>query len=103
MEAVRQALAALGNNATVAELQDYLLKRGIEMTAKFASTYKASILKKAKKAKALARKSAGKAEPAMPKEQPAPPAANGMKSAVQLQDVVALRGLLDRVGPEPLR
>jgi len=48
MEAVRQALVELGNDATTTNLQGFLKERfGLEMSTKFIATYRGDILKKA--------------------------------------------------------
>jgi hypothetical protein len=115
MEAMRQTLAALGDKAETARVREHLKERfGVEMTAKMISSYKSDIVKqRAKAAKAPAVKPAAAAEPEAAESAPtapaprrAPPAAsaNGNGAAtVRLEDVLAVRGLVDRVGADQLR
>ena len=72
---------------------------GIEMTTKAIATYRSDILKKRAKGKAPARPTAARPETAKPKP---PPPSNG-KAAVALEDVLALKSLVERVGAENLR
>jgi hypothetical protein len=86
LDAVRQVMKDLGTDATVPDIQREVKARyGLEMSAKQASTYRGML-----------RKAAPAATPA-----PAQPA-NG-KATVELDDLVTLRELVDRVGAERLR
>jgi hypothetical protein len=104
LEAVRRTLAKMGNEAKPSKMQGYIKKRfGIEMTTDHISTYKGDISRKA------ARLAAGEnAAPGKPKVRKAAPAkaptekGNGT-SAVMLEDVLKLRDLVERVGPDHLR
>ncbi len=110
MEAMRQSLAELGDDAPPLALQAHMKERfGHEMTTKHISTYRGDILKKRREQKAAARKvtkkpTAARQEPA-PRQEAAPVAAsNGHASvAVKLEDILAVRSLVDRVGARHLR
>jgi hypothetical protein len=92
LDAVRQVMKDLGAAATVPDIQREVKARyGVEMSAKQASTYRGMLRKAAPAAR--------KAKSATPA--PAQPA-NG-KAAVELEDLVTLRELVDRVGGERLR
>lgn len=103
IEAVRRALAHMGRKAKPADMQPYIKSEfGIEMTTDHISTYKGDILKKQKKGKRVAaavRRAA--TEPQAPASR-APQARNGGADHVLLDDVLTVKGLLDRVGPDRL-
>jgi hypothetical protein len=112
-EAVRRALAHFGNDAKPAQMKPWIkAELGIEMSTDHISTAKGDILRKAglkgrrspkRAAKAPARKSASKAVPP-----PAPPAHEGPKPAaakagdIPLDDILYVKELVGRVGPEQL-
>ena len=124
LEAVRQALAKLGNDALPSQMQPYIKKTfGIDMTTDHISTSKGDIARKAREAAEAAHQAAGK-KPAAPKTQAAPkaqattasstpaptgtqtPSAHGKGSVggnILLEDVLTTKELLDRVGAEKLR
>src|SRR5205823_5814646 len=79
LEAVRRALAELGDKAKRAEIKDFVKERfGIEMSADHISTSKGEVLRKAEKAKKPApRPPAKKEEARRPQPQEAPPARAG--------------------------
>ena len=92
LDAVRQVMKDLGTDATVPDIQREVKARyGLEMSAKQASTYRGMLRKAAPAAR--------KAKAASPA--PARPA-NG-EATVELEDLVTLRELVDRVGAERLR
>jgi hypothetical protein len=92
LDAVRQVMKNLGTDATVPDIQREVKARfGVEMSAKQASTYRGMLRKAAPAAR--------KAKAASPA--PARPA-NG-EATVELEDLVTLRELVDRVGAERLR
>ena len=133
MEAVRRALAELGQDASRTEIQSFVKERlGIEMNADVVSTYKADIARKAAKAQPalapaaqnkpapkpeaksspapIAKKPATPAPPA--KKEPAPkPAAkptpvtssNGTAGGIGLHDIQSVKELVGRVGPDSLK
>ena len=103
-EAVRQAIRKLGQDATPTKIREWILKtHKIEMGTDHISTQKGEIRRKAALEKAAneARKAPAKA----PVSIKAPPpemkakAAPAKGSGVVLNDVLALRELVDRVGP----
>jgi hypothetical protein len=116
LEAVRRALEAMGRDATPTQMQPYIKDHfGIEMTTGHISTYKGDILwkKKAGKGKTAKKPSAqgaaaseGEAkEGAGPKAvvQQKPAAARGGKEAgIPLDDILYVKGLVGRFGPEQL-
>ena len=121
LEAVRQALAKLGNDALPSQMQPYIKKTfGIDMTTDHISTSKGDIARKARETaevaqQAAARKLAAPKPQATPKPQaaaassalaPKARAASGNGSVdgnILLEDVFTTKELLDRVGPEKLR
>jgi hypothetical protein len=107
-EAVRRALAHFGKDAKPAQMQPWIKAQfGIEMTDKHISTAKGEILRKAG---AKRKRSPKKAAKAAPKAiaQPAPPAQTGPKPAaakaagIPLDDILYVKELVGRVGPEQL-
>jgi hypothetical protein len=102
-EAVRRSLATLGETATLKALKKDIYQRfGLTMTTNHISTTKGELRKKAARDAAAAL-----AAPAVTQPEPAPVAApvaagNGKKS-VDVDDLLALRGLVDRVGAEDLK
>src|SRR5215218_7905299 len=109
MEAMRQALAELGDDAETPRLQAHLKEKfGVEMTTKHISTYRGDIIKKRQEQKAAKKPTAKKAEPVEQEPAPVPAgpvaASNGAGPVtVQLEDVLAVQKLVDRVGAEHLR
>jgi hypothetical protein len=97
-EAVRRALAHFGNEARPAQMKPWIKDElGIEMGADHISTAKGSILK------AAAKRKAKKAGPKSLAEKPAAkqlPAAT--KSGIPLNDILYVKGLVGRFGPEHL-
>jgi hypothetical protein len=122
MEAVRRALAELGQDATRTEIQSFVKERlGIEMNADVVSTYKAHIARKAAKTTPVSAAAAqnkpapmprAKSSPAPVAKKPAPPAKkkpapatgrNGTAGAIGLDDIRAVKDLVGRVGPDSLK
>jgi len=107
MEAVRQVLAEMGNDAKPAAMQPVIKERfGIDMTTDHISTYKGDILRKAKGGKkAAAPKGAPAPAPAAAREssvsrdRPAPSGGGGLR----FEDVQATKELVDRLGADRLR
>jgi hypothetical protein len=96
-DAVRQAMAALGNDAMPAAIQGWVKKKlGIEMTAGHVSVTKSELLRAPKKEKATAKT---KVQPAPAR--PIPATVNG--NSIRLEDIIALKGLVDRVGADHMR
>src|SRR5262245_6613015 len=76
MEAVRQALSAMGGDATPSQMQPFIKQKfGIDMSTDHISTYKGDIRRKAKAAKKAAPKAAAAAKPAATKSAAKPKAA----------------------------
>jgi hypothetical protein len=111
IEAVRRAVTALGKDAPRTEIQTYVKDHyGIDMTVDRISTVKAEVIRKArqkKKKHARAARATAVSKPAGHAEtKPAPAAApprGNTKSTVLLADVLKLRDLLERIGPDHLR
>jgi hypothetical protein len=106
-EAVRRALAKLGKDAKPLAIQSYVKEHfNIEMTPGHAKTNKGKILREAaaKKSgkKAEAAPPAAKTSPAAPAPTQAGKASNGKKT-IELEDILTLRKLVDRVGPAHLQ
>jgi hypothetical protein len=90
MDAMRQVLKKLGDDAPTAVLQAELKASfGIDMTVKHISTYRADIIKKRQQTKAQ-------------KPEPAAPQGRG-NGKIDLADVLAVKSLVDRLGAEDLR
>jgi hypothetical protein len=105
LDAVEQAMKALGKDATREQLRGYVKDTfGYDMTVDHVSNCKGELAKRAKKKAAAKKAAAPKAAP-----QPAPaqatPAAGGTSKAgvIALDDVLALKALVDRVGADGLR
>jgi hypothetical protein len=89
MECVRLAIGTLGKHATPKQLQAHLdEKYGVKMDTKMLSTYKGSILKAARKHGGTRRAGVS------------PAATNG---GVSVEDIRAIKALVDRIGRESLR
>jgi hypothetical protein len=120
MEAVRRAMAELGNDATPTPLQAHVKdKYGLDMTKEHVSVYKRDILRKlgvkpkqpaAKKAarqKSAARKAGPKKAAPKPAVQPAavstsPARSSGKAGGIPLEDILAVKELVGRLGARPL-
>jgi hypothetical protein len=104
MEAVKRALAKLGDDAPPLDIQAYVKRYyKIDMTTDHVSNYKGKILReKAGGDKAKAKgKPAAKAPAAKPTASPA--AASAGTRGISLKDIEAVKGLVGRVGPDQLR
>jgi hypothetical protein len=111
-EAVRRALKELGNDAKPAQMRGWIRDTlGIEMTADHISTSKGAILRKqAGKGKSSAKRAAAKkvgpkkkAAPG-PEAQPRPAPANGQgkEVGIPLVDILYVKQLVGRFGPQQL-
>jgi hypothetical protein len=100
--AVRQALSALGKNATRTDIQDWVKRElGVEMTLDHISTSKAEALRKMKvKTKSAKKQPAPATTEAAPKPK-VKPAANG-QSRILVSELLELKTLLKRIGPDQL-
>jgi hypothetical protein len=113
MEAVRRALAELGNDAMPARIKGFVKDRfDIEMTTDHISVYKGKILREAAAQaqnaakKPLARKVARKKRRARrPLVQPSAATAKTapVDNAVTMEDVSTIKGLLRRIGTSKVR
>jgi len=94
MEAVRQAIAALGKDAGPAQILPFIKEKfGIVMSTEMAYNYKSTALKKMK----------GKKRGPKPGKKPAAvaPTANGQSAgAISLDDITAVKALADRLGAD---
>jgi hypothetical protein len=116
MEAVRRSMGSLGSDAAPRDIQAEVKKRfGIDMSADHVSTCKGEIIRKAKTQAGAggtprpangAQKPAARPMPAVAR-QDRPPQAAGQQPAggpsISLQDVLAVKGLVERVGAEQLQ
>jgi hypothetical protein len=105
MEAVRQALNELGKDAMPLRIQAWVKQKyGIEMSADHVSVCKGTILRKARgkrKTRAVTQASVAQ-NSAEPHEQARPaPAARG--NGISLDDIAAVKGLVERVGANCLK
>jgi hypothetical protein len=99
MEAVRQALRALGEDAKPRVIQEYLQQRfDLGMSRDHISVYKSDLKRK------LTRKPQGRATPAAPPvREPATPAPKAPgKGDIGLEDLLVLKKLVERVGATKL-
>jgi hypothetical protein len=108
MDAVRRALAELGNDAMPKRIQAFVKERfGVEMTNGHVSDCKKKILKKGKgKAKRAAAKPPAQASAARTKaasEPPVRPAPAPPAWAIALADIEATKALVERVGADSLK
>jgi hypothetical protein len=107
MEAVRRAMAELGNDATPTPLQAHVKEKyGLDMTKEHVSVYKRNILrklgvrpKKAKPKKAAAKRAAP-VQPAAASTSPAK--SSGKAGGIPLEDILAVKELVGRLGARPL-
>jgi hypothetical protein len=107
MDAVRKALTELGSDARPAQIGAFVKDRfGIDMTADYVSKYKSSILTsepgKYKPSPQPAARPAAPPPAAAAPPPPAPPRADA-KAAISLEDILAVKDLVERVGAESLR
>jgi hypothetical protein len=94
-EAVRRALAKLGNKAMPAEIQEFIKTNfGVEMTTQVISVYKSKLVKKKGKP-GRKPKEAGAVGEAAPK-----PAAHG---GVSFKDMRTVKEISNRLGPARMR
>jgi hypothetical protein len=101
-DAVRRVMAKLGREAKPLEIQKHLKADfNIDMTTDQISSTKADVLRKRKAKKKAPAKAAAKPAPAAARAKPAP--AQPAKPSVLLEDVLAVRDLVDRVGAAHLR
>jgi hypothetical protein len=109
LDAVEQAMKALGKDATREQLRGYVKGTfGYDMTVDHVSNCKGDLAKRAKKKTAAKKAAAPKAAPqkatAPAQLKPAATAGNnGRPRTVALEDVLALKALVDRVGADGLR
>jgi hypothetical protein len=105
-EAVRRALAHFGKDGKPAQMQGWIKEQfGIEMSTDHISTAKGQILRKkgGKAKKSAAKKSAPKppVQPAAASTSPAK-ASGGRASGIALEDILAVKELVGRLGARPL-
>ena len=99
VDAVGHALAELGKDASRADIQRFVKGRyGYDMTPDHITNCKSDLRKRAAKAKAARAQAAAK--PAAVKQA----AADGRgATAIALDDILAVKSLVDRLGAGPLR
>ena len=101
MDCVRQALTELGNDAQPKDIQDFLKRKfGLDMNTKFISTYKGSILREAAKKGGGARLQTARAPAPAPN---APLKAAGRNGGIGVEDIRAVKGLVDKIGAEAVK
>jgi hypothetical protein len=109
LDAVRRALEAMGSDAKPLAIQSYLKDRlGMEVKTNLISVYKKDLARRAKKPvaqEATAKKGEAKvgAGDNSAVVQPKPPAAGcGKEAGIPLDDILYVKGLVGRFGPEQL-
>jgi hypothetical protein len=103
MEAMRQALGDLGNDAKPLDLQKHLKsKYGVDMDTTLISTYKSTI-KKAGQSAVIRRpqRRAKAAAPAAPA--PAQQLARAANGGISMEDIKAVKELADRLGTDRVK
>ena len=94
-EAIRRALAKLGNKAMPTEIQDFIKTNfGVEMTTKVISVYKSKLVKKKGKPGRMPKVVGVTAEP-VPER--------AMHEAVSFKDMRTVKEISDRLGPTRMR
>lgn len=102
-EAVRRALAALGNDAKPAQMQGWIRdKLGIEMSADHISVSKGIVLRKMGVTGSQRPKKKAPAKQAEPGSTPASKAAPLKSGGIPLEDILTVRDLVSRLGANPL-
>jgi hypothetical protein len=102
MDAVRMALKELGKDAMPVKIQDYIKANfGLGITTAHVSNYKTTILRAKKGKKPAAAKAEAAPEMAAAPVKAAPAPAKG--SGVSLSDLLAVKGLVGRVGEGNLK
>jgi hypothetical protein len=113
-EAVRRALKAMGRDAIPTQMQPYIKQNfGIEMSIKHISTSKSILLHKKKAGKGKGAKkpaaqgaavSEGEAKEVGRKVlvQQKPAARGGKEAGIPLEDILFIKGLVGRLGPDQL-
>jgi hypothetical protein len=97
--AVAEALAALGKDASRADIQKFVKnKHGLEMTLDHISNCKGEL----RKAKGHAKKAVAK-PPAGGKQEPKQPTTQPQAHSISLTDIETVKDLVERVGPDSLR
>jgi hypothetical protein len=94
-EAIRRALAKLGNKAMPAEIQDYIrVNFGVEMTTKVISVYKSKLVKKKGKPGRKPKEAEAVSEPALQR---------AMYEAISFKDLRIVKEISTRLGPVRMR
>jgi hypothetical protein len=104
-EVVRRALGHFSRDAKPSQMKPWIKEQfGIDMGADHISTAKGSILKAAGKGKPTAKASAPRtASPTVQaKKEVSAPAASGRAAGIPLQDILYVKALIGRVGPDQL-
>ena len=102
MDAVRQAIKELGRDASPTKIQELVkAKFRLEMTTGHVSNYKTAILRTKKGKKTPPAEQESTHAPAAAPAKAAPALAKG--SAVSLNDLAAVKGLVGRVGEDDLK
>jgi len=113
LQCVRDALAELGNDAQPKDIQDFLKRRfDLDMNTKFIGTYKGTILRGKSGQRGIMRTPAAIAPAEVPAATapapvPAPPKASpqveGTNGGISVEDIRAVKALVDRLGADGLR
>jgi hypothetical protein len=108
-EAVRRALAHFGNDAKPAQMQGWIKSEfGIEMGADHISTAKGEILRKAGVKRKRGKKKPGRPKAGKPSaavtvtSAPVAAPARAKAGGIALDDILSVKALLGRVGPDQL-
>jgi hypothetical protein len=101
LQRVRDALTELGNDAQPKDIQGFLKRKfNLDMTTKFISTYKGTVLREAAKKSGVIRQPAVAPAPAPPK---APSKSGGTNGGISVEDIRAVKGLVEKIGAEALK
>jgi hypothetical protein len=95
MEAIRRAVAKLGNKSMPTEIQGFIKTNfGVEMTAKVISVYKSRLVKKKGKPGRKPKEAGGVIQPTPQRT---------MHEAVSFKDMRTMREIRNRLGPARMR
>ncbi|HKI35084.1 MAG TPA: hypothetical protein VKA46_24720 [Gemmataceae bacterium] len=104
LQCVRDALHELGNDAQPRAIQDFLKHRfDLDMNTKFIGTYKGTILRGKSGQSGIMRTPAATAPAEVPVPPKASPQVGGTNGGISVDDIRAIKALVDRLGADGVR
>jgi hypothetical protein len=104
LQCVREALGELGNDAQPKDNQDFLKCRfNLDMTTKFISTYKGTVLREAARKSGIIRQPAARVSSPAPAPPKASPKVVGTNGGISVEDIRAVKGLVEKIGAEAVK